>query len=264
TTRDNPATPAPNTLSLHDALPISMNAIPDYFTDQVSINGTPATTVTGGTGISHNVGLMAVGASATITIQVTAQSPLLDNSPIVNIATVTYTKEDATTGSETATETVLSDCDPVSAADIVVAPVGAICAGEQVILDATLAVGSTLPTGSNFVWRRGSDSGPIVHTGATYTPTLTTAGTHTFYVSIEGGRACFQTPGQVVTVTVNPRATASDITTTDDVLCEGGSVDLSTLVSSTVAGATFKYYADAALTTELPSNTVTPAVGTHV
>src|SRR5690606_12605095 len=197
------------------------------------------------------------------------QMPLPDASPIVNTATVTYTKEDNTTDSEIATETVLSDCDPVSDDNISVVPTTAeICPGESVTFVASFvsAGGTTaMPTNSNFVWRRGSDSGPVVHTGSNYNPTLTTAGTHVYYVSIEGGNACFQTPGQRVELTVAPRATAANIAVTDTELCAGESIDLSTLATAvSVTNPVLKFYSDAALTTELSPATVTPIVGTTI
>ncbi|WP_162850071.1 Ig-like domain-containing protein, partial [Sphingobacterium yanglingense] len=241
-------------------------AVPSYFTNQVKVNGV-AQTVVGGTGVTHTIGGLSVGASATVTIQLTAVANLPDSDPVVNIATVTFTKEDNTTDTETATETVLSDCDPVSASNIDVTPVSSvICLDEQTTFTATLAVGS-MPTGADFVWRRGSDNGPIVHKGDTYTVTPSTAGTHTYVVSIEGGRACFQTPGKTVSVTVSPRATADLVTARDIVACADGSINLKDSVYIDISLANrnpvIRFYEQAELLTELVSTTIPTVEGTH-
>ncbi|SKB65779.1 conserved repeat domain-containing protein, partial [Sphingobacterium nematocida] len=240
-----------------------LNAIPVYFTDQVEVDGV-LQPVVGGAGISKTIGSLAVGASATVTIKVTAVATLPNANPVINTATVTFTKEDNTTGSETATETVLSDCDEVNGDDINVLPTsGTVCIGEQATFTASLAI--AMPTGADFVWRRGSDNGPIIHTGGTFNVMESTAGTYTYVVSVEGGRACFKTPGKTVSVTVNPRATAALTTTQDIAVCQGVAIDLNTLVTvgGSVDAPVVRFYADAALTSALLSPSVSPAVGTY-
>src|SRR5690606_39759720 len=55
--------------------------------------------------------------------------------------------------------------------------------------------------------------------------------------------------------TVNPRVSADDIAATDATICEGESIELSTLVSGDGAGEFFRVETDAGLTDEAVSTT---------
>ncbi|MBN7813051.1 DUF11 domain-containing protein, partial [Algoriphagus sp. H41] len=90
-------------------------------------------------------------------------------------------------------------------------------------------------------------------------PTVTTS----YYVTVAGDGVCENSPGQaaVLTVDVNTAATAADINVSDLTICEGESVVLSAL-SGTVSSPVFRFYADAALTTELANLSVSPTVTT--
>src|SRR5690606_23567278 len=109
-----------------------------------------------------------------------------------------------------------------------------ICAGESI--DLSMLVSSDV-AGAVFRFYIDADLTEEV-ASTTVSPTATT----TYYVTVSGTGVCENAPGTAaeVTVTVNPRATADDITATDATICAGESIDLSTLVSSDVAGAVFR------------------------
>ncbi|WP_211657650.1 Ig-like domain-containing protein [Parapedobacter composti] len=143
-----------------------------------------------------------------------------------------------------------------TAADIV-ADGAAICAGESFTLSATLASGSAV-TDPVFTWYADAALTTEI-TDLTVSPATTT----TYYVTVKSGAAgCENMVGDAkeVTVTVTPRATAGDITVNDATICAGESVTLS--ATSAVADAVFRFYADAALTTEITDLTVSPSVTT--
>ncbi|WP_339876589.1 gliding motility-associated C-terminal domain-containing protein [uncultured Algoriphagus sp.] len=93
--------------------------------------------------------------------------------------------------------------------------------------------------------------------------TVSPATTTTYYVTVSGDRVCENAPGDAaeVTVTVNPRATATDIQAIGDTICEGDSFILSA-TSSTVTNPIFRFYTSQALTTEITDLTVSPATTT--
>jgi hypothetical protein len=71
-----------------------------------------------------------------------------------------------------------------------------------------------------FTWYADADL-TVKLTDLNVSPTATT----TYYVSVQGEGICENIPGEAaaVTVTVNPRATAADITTEDGEICAGES-----------------------------------------
>ncbi|MBI6116760.1 Ig-like domain-containing protein [Salegentibacter maritimus] len=88
-------------------------------------------------------------------------------------------------------------------------------------------------------------------------------GTYTYYVSVkEGEEGCENMAGDLaeVTVEVNPSATADDLMVSDAEICLGASITLTG--SSEVENASYRFYADADLTTELESTEVSPEVTT--
>jgi gliding motility-associated-like protein len=92
------------------------------------------------------------------------------------------------------------------------------------------------------------------------------AATTTYYVSVQGTGYCENAPGtgKQVTVTVNPKAAASDLKITGTAsVCAGTKVTLS--ATSAVAGAVFTWYEDAQLQQKLGTGTtldVTPSATT--
>jgi uncharacterized protein (TIGR02145 family) len=124
-----------------------------------------------------------------------------------------------------------------------------ICVDETAALTAS-ATGVTDPV---FRWYTSQTQAYnlYVYQGATFTtPQLT--GTTSYFVSVQGDDYCenvFSTRKEV-TVTVNPYATAGDITANDVTACSGETVTLSAS-STTVTGGTFSWYASQTETTKL-------------
>ncbi|MBN7813050.1 DUF11 domain-containing protein, partial [Algoriphagus sp. H41] len=140
-----------------------------------------------------------------------------------------------------------------SAADINVSDL-TICEGESVVLSALSG------TVSNPVFRFYTDAALTTElTNLSVSPTATTS----YYVTVAGDGVCENAPGQaaVLTVNVNTAASAADINVSDLTICEGESVLLSAL-SGTVSNPVFRFYTDAALTTELTNLSVSPTVTT--
>uniref|UniRef100_UPI003F6F4DAC T9SS type B sorting domain-containing protein n=1 Tax=Algoriphagus sp. TaxID=1872435 RepID=UPI003F6F4DAC len=87
--------------------------------------------------------------------------------------------------------------------------------------------------------------------------------TTTYYVTVTGDGVCENAAndGAELVVTVAPRATADDIDAIGGTICEGDSF----MLTATAAGVTnpvFRFYSDAALTTEITDLNVSPAVTT--
>ncbi|WP_082458604.1 putative Ig domain-containing protein [Pedobacter sp. Leaf216] len=128
--------------------------------------------------------------------------------------------------------------------DIILSGSTSACAGSSAVLSAT----SPTVTNPVFTWYSDAALTNVSFIGATYTtPALNS--TTTYYVTVKGDNKCENAPGtaRVITITVNPVATASDITATDATICAGSGT---TLVASTttVTNPTFTWYNDAALT----------------
>jgi gliding motility-associated-like protein len=119
-----------------------------------------------------------------------------------------------------------------------------VCSGSGVNLEAS----STTVTSPVFTWYSDASLTAVVFTGPTYAiPSLTT--TTTFYVTVKGTNKCENLPGtaKVVTIEVNPLATASDVMVNGSTtICAGIS---STLTASTVTvtNPVFTWYTDLAL-----------------
>ncbi len=137
---------------------------------------------------------------------------------------------------------------PATAADIIVKGADSpFCAGTKATLDAS----STTVTNPVFTWYTDAALTNAVFTGAKFvTPTLTA--TTKYYVTVRGSNKCenLAADAKVVTVTVNPPATAADLTVTGNTtpLCAGATATL-TATSTTVTSPVFTWYSDAALTT---------------
>ncbi|WP_147678818.1 Ig-like domain-containing protein, partial [Algibacter pacificus] len=154
-----------------------------------------------------------------------------------------------------ATEVDITVNPNASASDITAADT-TICTDETADLSASSTV-----AGATFKWYSDSALTTEVGSGANFTTPALTA-TTTYYVTVTGTATCENAAGtgKEVIVTVNPKNSASDITAADTTICTDETADLS--ASSTVAGATFKWYSDSALTTEVGSgaNFTTPAL----
>ncbi len=131
-------------------------------------------------------------------------------------------------------------------ADLSVSPSSAeICGSGSVTLTASASSSVTNPV---FTWYSNAALTTVVFTGATYTPTLSASAT--YYVTVKADNRC-ETPAadaRVVTVTVKPRAVASDISITGTTtICANTSTTLNA-TSATVTAPVFTWYDDATLT----------------
>lgn len=129
--------------------------------------------------------------------------------------------------------------------DIIVNGSTSACAGSSAVLSAT----SPTVTNPVFTWYSDAALTNISFIGATFTtPPLNT--TTTYYVTVKGDNKCENAPGtaRVITITVSPVATASDITAADANICAGSSASL-LASTTTVTNPIFTWYSDAALTT---------------
>ncbi|MGQ7852853.1 Ig-like domain-containing protein [Pedobacter sp. WC2501] len=129
--------------------------------------------------------------------------------------------------------------------DIIVNGSTSACAGSSAVLSAT----SPTVTNPVFTWYSDAALTNISFIGATFTtPPLNT--TTTYYVTVKGDNKCENAPGtaRVITITVSPVATASDITAADANICAGSSASL-LASTTTITNPIFTWYSDAALTT---------------
>lgn len=132
------------------------------------------------------------------------------------------------------------------AADIQVSGTTAICGSATTVLTAS----STTVTSPVFTWYSDANLTTVVFTGAVFTTPVLTANT-TYYVTVKGTNKCENKPAdaKIVVITVNPPATAADITVnTPPAACGARSVTL-TATTTTVTNPVFTWYSNAALTT---------------
>lgn len=138
--------------------------------------------------------------------------------------------------------------------DITIAGADAsVCAGAQVTLTASTAT----VTNPVFAWFADAALTQNVSNLPTYSPTLTQ--TTTFYVVVSGDNKCANLPGAAkeVTVTVNPKATAANITVTGaGAFCAGSTATL-TATAVNVINPQFFWYSDAQLGTTPVSTSAT-------
>ncbi|PYF70025.1 Ig-like domain-containing protein [Pedobacter nutrimenti] len=138
---------------------------------------------------------------------------------------------------------------PATAADVSVSgAANAFCINAT----AELTASSTTVTNPIFTWYNDAALSNAVFTGAVYKPVVN--GATTYYVTVKGDNKCENAAAnaRTVTITVNPPATAADITVTgaEKPFCAGATVQL-TAGSTTVNSPVFTWYSDAALTTAL-------------
>uniref|UniRef100_UPI001C9BE195 Ig-like domain-containing protein n=1 Tax=Algibacter pacificus TaxID=2599389 RepID=UPI001C9BE195 len=179
--------------------------------------------------------------------------------PALTATTTYYVTVTGTATCENAAGTgkeVVVTVNPKNSASDITAADTTICTDETADLSASSTV-----AGATFKWYSDSALTTEVGSGANFTTPALTA-TTTYYVTVTGTATCENAAGtgKEVVVTVNPKNSASDITAADTTICTDETADLS--ASSTVAGATFKWYSDSALTTEVGSgaNFTTPAL----
>nr|WP_121270693.1 putative Ig domain-containing protein [Pedobacter schmidteae] len=134
-----------------------------------------------------------------------------------------------------------------------------ICSGTTAILSAS----STTVTAPVFRWYRDASLTDFAFEGPTFTtPALTL--TTKYYVTVSGAGVCANdvTSAKVVTVTVTRNAGVTDIIAADKTICAGQTASLS--ASSTIPGASFTWYRDAALTDVAftTANVTTPVLNT--
>jgi hypothetical protein len=134
-------------------------------------------------------------------------------------------------------EVVVTVSPRAAASNITLYGPGTSCAGDPAYLT---AIGSSAGSNTVFRWYSSQTSTDVLHTGGSYTtyPTVTT----TYYVSVSSSTYCENAPDtrKTVTVTVQPRATANDITAVGTTICLGETANLT--ASSGIAGAIFKWY----------------------
>ncbi|QDH79390.1 DUF11 domain-containing protein [Echinicola soli] len=139
-----------------------------------------------------------------------------------------------------------------ASADDIEADGATICAGDTFTLEATSAISN-----ASFTWYSDAAlTNPI--SDLEVSPTSTT----TYYVTVTGADVCENASGDAkeVTVTVNRIGTASDIQADGDTICAGGNHTLS--ATSSIDNATFRWYADEDLTTEITNAVVSPSATT--
>ncbi|AOM77022.1 putative Ig domain-containing protein [Pedobacter steynii] len=134
------------------------------------------------------------------------------------------------------------------------------CAGAK----ATLTASSTTVTSPVFTWYKDAALTNVAFTGAIFEPVLTA--TTTYYVTVRGANRCENATAnaKIVTLTVNPPATASDVVVSgaDLPVCAGATVKL-TASSTTVTNPVFTWYSDAALTDAVFTGTILEKVLTE-
>ncbi|WP_306353861.1 hypothetical protein [Flavobacterium sp. '19STA2R22 D10 B1'] len=133
---------------------------------------------------------------------------------------------------------------PRAPAGAITAMGATICAGESVRLRST----SSIPLPSTTKWYSGNivGSSQVGNGDITVTPDVTT----TYYVGISGGGFCetYEADRTPVTVTVRPKATATDILVNSMNVCVGESATF-TATSTTVTNPVFKWYRSTGATT---------------
>ncbi|WP_316765939.1 putative Ig domain-containing protein [Pedobacter frigiditerrae] len=132
-----------------------------------------------------------------------------------------------------------------TAADIQVSGTVAVCGSSTTILTAS----SLTVTSPVFTWYRNAALTDVAFTGAVFTTPALSA-TTTYYVTVSGTNKCANAvaDAKVVTITINPPATAADINLAGvSTICAGSAVSL-TASTTTVTNPVFTWYRNAALT----------------
>jgi uncharacterized protein YjdB len=225
----------------------------------ITVNALPSAPVTGSPvdvcydGYLHT-GSATAGTNETVVWYTEATGGTTTTAPgLTDAGTLTAyaAAKNTATGCESATRTAVTvTVKPLATASDITASGTEICSGKTASLT---AVSSTV-SNPTFKWYASQTGSGELHTGTTYTPSPTV--TTTYYVSVSGTGYCenAENTRKAVTVTVNPLATASDITASGTVICSGATANL-TAVSSTVSNPTFKWYASQTGSGELHTGT---------
>ena len=130
-----------------------------------------------------------------------------------------------------------------------------VCVGESTILEAVPFPGNSIR------WYNAEVGGVLLADANTFTtPQLNNPGEVIYYIAVV--RDNCEDPRRIpVSVKVNPRATASDITANSGEICEGDSFTLSATAPG-ISNPVFRFFTDAALSNELSNLTVSPSVTT--
>jgi gliding motility-associated-like protein len=144
------------------------------------------------------------------------------------------------------------------------ASAGSFCSGSS----AQLTASSTTLTNPVFTWYTDAALTNAVFTGAVYNIARASADA-TYYVTVRSDEKCDNTTGnaEVITLMVNPPATAADISISGitSPLCIGSTVELTATASAAIINPVFTWYSDAALTnvvSNLPTYTTAALSGT--
>jgi gliding motility-associated-like protein len=138
-----------------------------------------------------------------------------------------------------------------------------LCSGSAV----TLTASSTTVTNPVFTWYSDAALTNALFTGPMYTTPVLTGNTN-FYVTVQGSDRCPNTAAnaKVVMLTVNPTATAADVSVNGvpSSVCAGTGVTL-TATSLTVVNPVFTWYTDVALSNAVFTGSVfnTPAINSN-
>ncbi|WP_443945859.1 putative Ig domain-containing protein [Pedobacter sp. AW1-32] len=238
------------------------NAAADAKTVTVTVNPLATTTdiiLSGGTEACAGSGTVLTATSPTVTNPVFTWYSDADltnisfigavfTTPALNTTTTYYVTVKGDNKCENAKGTarvITITVKPVSTdADINVAD-ATVCAGSGTTLVAT----STTVTNPVFTWYSDATLTTFVFSGSSFNTGALSATTK-YYVTVKGDNKCDNSAltAKVVTVTVNPSATAADITlTTPSVVCGTGAAVISAS-STTVTAPVFTWYNDASLT----------------
>jgi gliding motility-associated-like protein len=133
---------------------------------------------------------------------------------------------------------------PVIKFNNVITDNASICAGSPVTLTATAVPNTT------FNWYTTATGGSPVHTGATYSPAVTS--TTTYYVSAARAGCTDESERTAITVTVNAIPAAPVITNNNITVCPGGTA---TFTAQPVSGVTINWYTAATGGTAIATGT---------
>lgn len=223
-------------------LPLPVPPVPDPANPATTCINTPVTLkVTAVAGVVFNWYDAATGGNQLVANNTNYTTP-------ANLAVGTYdyyveavnTNSCVNTGRTKITLVVKSNA---VASDIIAAD-QTICSGST----ATLTASSTTISNPVFNWYKTAALTDVPFAGASFTTDALTATTK-FYVTVSGPGTCTNdaSSAKVVTVTINRKSTAADITAADKTICSGTTAAL-TASSTTVTNPVFRWYKTAALT----------------
>jgi len=121
----------------------------------------------------------------------------------------------------------------------------------------TLTATAVAPAGTTTVWYNAASGGSVV-----VSPILNAVGSVTYYAASQDNfTGCLSTSRTPVTLTINPRSTASDLTVSSKSICAGQTTTLN--ASTSLVSPTFRWYATADLSSapiHIGDNFTTPVL----